>query len=246
MARAREVEEQTLVEGSELPDSEASVAYPLEIPDVRRRGRPTKAASGNLSQLIVEIAFRQFLESGYAATSMDAVAAEARISKRTLYDRFPSKLHLFEATIQQRSVFDFESFRRFEMDTGPIESTLSTVAAWLVDHVLAQRNIALYRLISAEANRSPELTRYSEALVMRPVIDVLTTVFRKAIERGELIDRPPDFFANHFLQIVCGQCVREQLYGLPAPDESVMTQRSKDAIDLFINGAGSGRKRDDR
>ncbi len=42
-----------------------------------------------------EAAHRLFLEHGFAATSMDAVAREAGVSKATLYSYFPSKEALF-------------------------------------------------------------------------------------------------------------------------------------------------------
>ena len=40
-----------------------------------------------------------FLRDGFAQTSMDAIAAEIGISKRTLYSRHPGKAALFEAIV---------------------------------------------------------------------------------------------------------------------------------------------------
>ena len=45
---------------------------------------------------IVEAALQEFRASGFEATSMDRIAAAAGVSKRTVYNHFPSKDELFE------------------------------------------------------------------------------------------------------------------------------------------------------
>jgi TetR/AcrR family transcriptional regulator of autoinduction and epiphytic fitness len=45
---------------------------------------------------IVEAALQEFRTSGFEATSMDRIAAAACVSKRTVYNHFPSKDDLFE------------------------------------------------------------------------------------------------------------------------------------------------------
>lgn len=42
-----------------------------------------------------------FLRDGYAATSIEAVAREARVAKRTFYARFPDKAALFRAVVER-------------------------------------------------------------------------------------------------------------------------------------------------
>lgn len=48
---------------------------------------------------IVQAAIAEFREHGFAGTSMDRVAAAAEVSKRTVYNHFPSKDELFEAIL---------------------------------------------------------------------------------------------------------------------------------------------------
>jgi len=64
-----------------------------------RSGRPSKADALRLREHILSAATELFLAEGYGTTSMEAVAARARISKRTLYDRFEDKAALFAATV---------------------------------------------------------------------------------------------------------------------------------------------------
>src|ERR1700733_14319625 len=50
---------------------------------------------------IVGAAVEEFLAAGYDATSMDRIAARASVSKRTVYNHFPSKEVLFAAILHQ-------------------------------------------------------------------------------------------------------------------------------------------------
>ncbi|SFF11276.1 transcriptional regulator, TetR family [Aureimonas phyllosphaerae] len=204
----------------------------------RRRGRPTKTAAAGLSHTILEIAFRQFLEAGYSATSMDSVAAEARTSKRTLYDRFPSKQRLFEAALHHQILFNYDALRVLETQTGPIAEVLPQIAVWLRTNTFAPRTISLFRLLAAEGHRHPELADYSESRVLRPIIVALTNVFARACERGEVRDMPPEFLANQFVQAICGGDIRASIYGVPKTDGAdAIALRTQYAVDLFLRGA---------
>ena len=62
-------------------------------------------------QAIVEAAARSFFDIGYAATSIEQVAADAGVSKVTIYNHFTDKRGLFAASPSEvgpapRTVFD--------------------------------------------------------------------------------------------------------------------------------------------
>ena len=50
-------------------------------------------------EAIVAAAIAEFREHGFEVTSMDKIAASAGVSKRTVYNHFPSKEELFEAIL---------------------------------------------------------------------------------------------------------------------------------------------------
>src|SRR3954469_25555921 len=50
---------------------------------------------------VINAAIQEFLAAGFDATSMDRVAARAGVSKRTVYNHFPSKEALFAAILRQ-------------------------------------------------------------------------------------------------------------------------------------------------
>lgn len=59
-----------------------------------RRNSPKRAA-------VVEAATEEFLSKGFSGTSMDRIAEAANVSKRTVYDHFPSKDDLFQAIVDE-------------------------------------------------------------------------------------------------------------------------------------------------
>lgn len=63
-------------------------------------GRPTAAMAAKITGHVLETAIQAFSKRGVEATSMEAIARAARVSKRTIYDRFPSKEALLSAALE--------------------------------------------------------------------------------------------------------------------------------------------------
>ncbi len=62
-------------------------------------GRPTRSAAAKAPQ-ILDVALEVFTVHGYQTASMDMIAAQARMSKQTLYRHFGSKEQLFVHVVQ--------------------------------------------------------------------------------------------------------------------------------------------------
>lgn len=66
----------------------------------RRFGRPTLEEAVRLKAAILEAAFQAMLRNGIAGTSVDLVAQEAGVTKRTIYRHFAVKSDLVDATVE--------------------------------------------------------------------------------------------------------------------------------------------------
>src|SRR5436190_12488560 len=64
-------------------------------------GRPSRLESAQLSDRILDVATALFLGDGFGATSIEAVAKRAGISKRTFYHRFRGKEELFQSVVRR-------------------------------------------------------------------------------------------------------------------------------------------------
>lgn len=106
---------------------------------------------------ILEAALKVFSEQGYSGTTMDAVAAEAGLSKPTLYQYFDSKEALFQAMMHGKgdvmlTVFEHPS-------PGGMVADLLGFAWAYADTVMRPDMLSLARLIIGEVQRFPEIGR---------------------------------------------------------------------------------------
>ncbi|PWC32458.1 TetR/AcrR family transcriptional regulator [Azospirillum sp. TSO35-2] len=108
---------------------------------------------------VVEAATSAFLTHGYEASSMDAIAADAGVSKRTVYNHFPGKRDLFQAVVSRL-------YEGFYTDGGltmppdqPPEQALPAFLRSLLIHMRRPEVRGLLRLVIAEHQRFPELAQ---------------------------------------------------------------------------------------
>jgi len=112
---------------------------------------------------ILDGARRVFLRDGFAATSTDAIAAEARVSKRTLYAYYPSKEELF-VDVLRRLTLENPRTRALESMEGmspknrkELRGDLLELAQKIVTTMMQPDYLALLRTTIAEAHRFPQL-----------------------------------------------------------------------------------------
>ena len=91
-----------------------------------------------------------FLRNGYAATSVEAIAAAAGVSKRTFYARFSGKSAAFQAVMRMLLRAWLDGFEELLDATEGLE-------AGLLDVALTPSALAMHTLLTAEAGRIPEL-----------------------------------------------------------------------------------------
>lgn len=181
---------------------------------------------------ILESARDLFLEQGYAATSMDQVATRARISKTTLYTRFPSKEVLFEATIRWRCsahgmVFTPESFR-----DDAIADALVAIARRFLDLLDSPEAIRIEQVVIGESVRFPEVARIFVEAAPAQTVQTVSAFMADAIMQGKLAPGDPELMARHFLMVIKAHSAGGDLaYPMPMPAPI------EDTVALFLRGA---------
>jgi AcrR family transcriptional regulator len=135
---------------------------------------------------LLAAALALFIERGYAGTRLEDVAAQARVSKGTLYLYFPNKEALFKAVVRD-SVVTLIHARAEEVDTatGSSESLLrSLVTSWWNDFGSTQAG-GISKLMMAESGNFPEIARFFLDEVIEPWHALLGRTLARGIERGE-------------------------------------------------------------
>jgi AcrR family transcriptional regulator len=84
--------------------------------------------SAETRERMVDAAYTLFYQSGFVRTGVDAVAEAAGITKRTLYQHFPSKDALIEAVLERQHHLVLERTRRWaDAITGNAEQVVTTL-----------------------------------------------------------------------------------------------------------------------
>jgi len=117
---------------------------------------PTTRLTDRKRDAIVQAAIVEFRDNGFEATSVDKVAARAEVSKRTLYNHFPSKDELFAAILQVMWASSASQLAlAFEPQRPVRDQLLELLHAKLA--MLADENfLALARVAFAAGLHSPE------------------------------------------------------------------------------------------
>lgn len=84
-------------------------------------GRPSAQRAQELRQIIIDVASTLMLKHGYAGTSIEAIAATAGVTKRTIYTRFESKENLLREVLAAAALPALQLEFRLESDTPLLE-----------------------------------------------------------------------------------------------------------------------------
>lgn len=182
-----------------------------------------------------------FLETGYGAASMDAVAARANVSKATIYAHFDGKRALFEQVIRDRCqrIFGDDMFPPGLDGAKDAATVLKALACAILDIIMAPEAIAIHRVVIAEAARLPEVGESFHAAGPGPALVRTTAILRELTRRGLL--RVPDdkapVVAELFLSMLKGHAHLRAVLGL-SPEGAGRNDLVGVAIDLILSRFG--------
>ena len=206
---------------------------------VRSGGRPSRAASAKLADRILDVATDLFLTLGFGATSIEAVAQRAGISKRTFYHRFADKSALFSAVVH-RIVDRLRPPVGVPLIEGAdLTQVLERLAGIILGAALTPQALALHRLIIAESSRFPDLAGvvHRASAAYEAIRLIAGALEREARSRKAALPNPA-FSAELFLHMVLTIPQRRAM-GLGAPmGPAELRQWSRDVVRLFLNGCG--------
>jgi AcrR family transcriptional regulator len=157
--------------------SNENISAPVEV-------RPVAGAAlmqASVTEALTRALFDEWARVGYGALSLEAVARRAGVGKAALYRRWPSKLAMVSDLLEKVGVEpttppDTGSFY------GDIRALLGSVRRML-RHPLVRR---ILPDLHAEMLRSPELAAAIRGRVQKSRRDRGTTIFQRAIERGDV------------------------------------------------------------
>lgn len=193
-------------------------------------GRPTDVAK---RKAIVEAAARSFFDVGFAATSIEQVAANAGVSKVTIYNQFGDKRALFAAAVELECEKMRGYFSLDELPTGSIRDRLTTIGQAMYAFLSRPEMVQFERRIAAETENEPAIgLAFLEAGPWR-MKSGFSAYLAHAVSSGELSIDDTMLAAEQFVSMCKGMGDLERRFGAEVPVED-SDRRIAGAVELFL------------
>ncbi|MFC0096639.1 TetR/AcrR family transcriptional regulator [Micromonospora marina] len=178
--------------------------------------------------LIVQAATELFLELGYDRASLARVAADAGVSKATLFKQFPTKAALFDAIV-------VDSWARNDVadvpPTGDLTAGLTVLGRDYATLVSRPEMTDLFRIVIAELPRFPELARAHFAQGKLPYFESVRAYLVAEHEAGAADIADPELAATQFLGMISNYLLWPRLV---LPDWTVTPDRTTAVVDEAV------------
>jgi TetR/AcrR family transcriptional regulator, mexJK operon transcriptional repressor len=188
----------------------------VSAPD-RTAARPALSVSERKRADIRRAALHLFTRDGYERTSVDAIAAEAGVSKRTVYNHYGDKESLFISVVQDTLATMMGALRevvdRTMSEPGDLEQSLTGFVRDVCRTLLrSAERVALIRLIITEGSRFPVLAEPWRQRGM--VTDVIAGPLARLGAEGRLDIEDAREAARHLSALTLGQINGRSLFGV--------------------------------
>jgi AcrR family transcriptional regulator len=185
---------------------------------------------------ILDAAFEEFAQHGYAATRLEDVAARASVTKGTIYFYFETKERVFDEMIRHKSQAFFPELESY---AGKLEGSYNARLRALM--VFVYRRIAedrasreTLRFLIAEGSRFPDLVDRHYDEFMQPMIEQFRKLIEAGVAAGEFRASPASTFTEIVMSPAMLLSVWSLLFGTRKQfDVAVFTDAS---IDLLMKG----------
>ncbi|NQV83461.1 MAG: TetR/AcrR family transcriptional regulator [Rhodospirillales bacterium] len=196
-----------------------------------------KAATQSKRELIVAAARKLFLETGFGSTSMDAIAAEAGVSKRTVYSHFENKETLFAAIMGDMCRIISGTNPDEPIPDEKPELVLKTVGMHILRSVMEPEALDVFRVVLAENATFPELGKAFWNAGPEVMKDYLAEYLSELDRRGILSVPDADLAAFQFMGMIKWPYHIRLLFGAAdIPSEEELEMALDQAVSIFVNG----------
>ncbi|WP_030142477.1 TetR/AcrR family transcriptional regulator [Pseudomonas fluorescens] len=186
-------------------------------------------------EAILQAAIAEFRSSGFEVTSMDRIAATAGVSKRTVYNHFPSKEELFAEILNRLwNSITAEQDMPYRSQ-APLRKQLQTLLQAKLQLLADENFLDLARIAIAATIHSPERAQDMVSR-MGEREEGLTAWIRQAQADGRLKPVEPAFAAQQMHGLLKTFAFWPQVsMGQPSLTQEEQTRVIESALDMFLS-----------
>ena len=189
---------------------------------------------------VLEAAKRMFTAHGFDGVSMDQIAAEAGVSKLTVYSHFGDKDSLFAEAVRAHCEQGMPTRLFEDGQDAPLRERLTRIGLAFHAMIMTPEAIAGYRILcSPQVAASNMPAVFWEAGPQR-VQSSFTALLERRIARGELDIPDPPRAAAQFFTLLKGEPHAQAVFGYCCgqPQESA-EEHVAGVVELFLRAYGT-------
>lgn len=192
---------------------------------------------------ILDAAIVVFSQKGFVSASMDDIAAEAGLTKPTLYQYFPSKDELFTAMMVEERDHMLESFE-YPSASGMV-AELYAFSWHYADVVLRPDMLNLARLIIGEAQRLPDIGRAYQASGPDRVLAGMIAYLERQGAAGRLVFDDAELAAEDLWGLILS-APRNRALHIPdaVPDRTTIERYIRNGLRVFLRAYSTAPDKD--
>ncbi|MGO4552427.1 TetR/AcrR family transcriptional regulator [Lysobacter sp. 2RAF19] len=211
----------------------ADAAGPL--PPEKRQAGPGRPKDLGKRAAILEAAKRLFVAQGFAGVSMDQIAADAGVSKLTVYSHFGDKDALFAAAVQAHFEQQLPESLFAAADAAPLHEGLMQIARAFFAMIMDPDALAGHRIMCTPQVVETGMTQQAWAVGPQRAIDRVADVLQHHVESGELEIADIPGAASRFLCLAKGDLHQKVIFGCgPMPEAREVKAQLEGAVDMFL------------
>lgn len=177
---------------------------------------------------ILQAAKLQFLETGFEATSMDAVAARAGTTKRTVYAYFQNKDALYLDVADYAASLFVGGIPELRRDTSDVAGEIAGFCAAVLANLAWGDAVKIQQMVIGSRSRFPALApRLYEAS-----FGVAAARLSSFLRDAKIVRRDVDGAAHELLHLTTGRIHMETLMGAREPLPGPPGPETYAAIDI--------------
>jgi len=202
----------------------------------RRPGRQTPSATKQRNAELLDTALDLFLKNGFEGTTIDGIAAQAGMAKRTVYLRYGDKKGLFKASLQRAIEAWIVPIDRLQAaETDDTEETLLKVGRILVANLMSPAGLRLLHFTNEVSGRMPEIGAFTNSQGTAPTTAYLADLVRRRVRPSGFEVSEPERAAAAFLHLVVGGPAIIKAWGVSLSEQDI-DKSTRYAVRLFLHG----------
>nr|WP_269450357.1 MULTISPECIES: TetR/AcrR family transcriptional regulator [unclassified Sphingomonas] len=188
---------------------------------------------------MLDAATRSFFDHGFAATAIEQVAADAHVSKVTIYNQFGDKRGLFAAAVERECARMGDHFSIAPMPGLSLRERLEAIGAAMTAFMSRPEMVQFDRRVAAETEHDPAIGEAFLEAGPRQMLRAFAALLCALRDAGEIAVADPELAAEQFVAMCKGLGDLERRFGCPI-DAERNHARIRAAVETFCRAYATG------